>query len=112
MSEPLAPTSSVPVQRPLRATHRGTGATVMLVPSQSVAGKWHVVGADRCDCIGFQARGRCCHLEVARAELAAPAIPDCGICGQVHRCHSPHLQSWCSRCVPLVRVPLVGRLLA
>lgn len=28
------------------------------------------------------------------------AIPDCGICGQAHKCHSPHLKSWCSICVP------------
>jgi hypothetical protein len=30
-----------------------------------------------------------------------PAIPDCGICGQPHRCHSPHLKSWCDDCLPL-----------
>lgn len=33
-----------------------------------------------------------------------PAIPECGICGQPHPCHSPHLKSWCNVCMPPISV--------
>ena len=38
-----------------------TGAA--LVSSKTTAGGWHVVKCGRCDCQGFEYRGRCAHLD-------------------------------------------------
>lgn len=66
MSKPLASPSIV---RPIRATDRRTGAALMLVPSATVEGKFHVTAADRCDCAGFGFRGTCSHLSQVQREL-------------------------------------------
>lgn len=58
----------------LSATDRRTGQTLHLVASASVPSKFHVVCADRCDCRGFSARGRCAHLDRIRA-AATPRQP-------------------------------------
>lgn len=46
------------------------GGNGYLVASESQPGAWHVVKASKCDCRGFEFRGRCRHL-AAIAELAA-----------------------------------------
>lgn len=118
--------SIVPQPRPIRAYDRRTGAALMLVPSASRPNVYHRVSSTQCDCPGFGFRGSCSHLEVARRELAAPVIDDCGICDVPHPCHCPRMRSGCDRCIPQStysqrlgepvqmrsRIPLVGRVQA
>ena len=54
--------------RPIRARDRRTGQSIALVPSSSRPNLFHLVCADRCYCIGFQATGRCRHLRQVQAE--------------------------------------------
>jgi hypothetical protein len=56
--------------RPIRALNRLTGLVTILVPSQSVSGKYHVVDpkAGTCDCRGYQYRQRCSHVAAVAAE--------------------------------------------
>jgi hypothetical protein len=54
-----------------RGYDRETGERVYLVPSQTAAGKYHVVTAGGCDCRSWQYRGACAHHSAAMATMRA-----------------------------------------
>jgi hypothetical protein len=64
---PLAP-AETSAPRPIPGHNRRTGELVMLMPSQSQPGKYHVTTALACDCKGWKYRGHCRHLAAARSE--------------------------------------------
>jgi hypothetical protein len=45
------------------------------VPSASQPNKFHLTSTTRCDCKGFEYRGRCRHVDQVRAEVAARKAP-------------------------------------
>lgn len=56
------------IPRPILAYSRETGEPLALVPSSSVPNAFHVTTLTRCDCRGFQFRGKCRHLATVQAE--------------------------------------------
>jgi SWIM zinc finger len=74
-----------PLPRPILAYDRRTGQPVALLPSCSTPDAYHVVTMDgRCDCRGFQFRGRCRHIALVAPTAAADPLPCTG-------CHLYHL---------------------
>lgn len=63
-------TSKITGQQWIRTTDNRTGRQlVVAVPSKSVPGKYHLVGFNYCDCIGFMRRSTCSHLRAVQAEV-------------------------------------------
>lgn len=63
-------------ERPILGIDRRSGEFVALVPSASVAGKFHVTTESSCDCKGFSYRRGCRHLTPAPQRAARqPLIP-------------------------------------
>lgn len=57
-----------PAPTAILGTNRLTGELVALVPSNSQIGKFHVTTLTRCDCRGFQFRGKCSHIAATQHE--------------------------------------------
>jgi hypothetical protein len=81
-----------PPARPSRAIDRRTGQTIHLVPSATRPNLFHLVGTDRCDCLGFRATGRCRHLREVQAEQPAAPLP-CASCHNYHRTDAERLKA-------------------
>jgi hypothetical protein len=59
---PQQPRAETPTPRAIRATSRRSGLPVQLAPSASMAGKYHLVSGQGCDCKGYSYRRTCRHF--------------------------------------------------
>jgi hypothetical protein len=60
--------TSIAPAAPIRAYSRRSGLPVQLAPSASVAGKYHLVSGQGCDCKGYSYRRTCRHFVAFQAE--------------------------------------------